>query len=295
MLYFMSKLKLKEHGKKYRSKYTEFVTHSKQIWLNVLLHREVRKYLEIQCADDSYRKHIVVDSESPVGLGLIDDISRKPRNSPIRLTGQNLLDFVKSDKRGGTEWMLEWSLVSTIGLFEAFVSDVAKMAYLEHPEQFLIRDTKSDSTERENYKVVEMLIYSQTREEALEKYAEEKLRSIFYGKPIDAFFSGRDGKGNVKDGKLKLGTAEMANTCKVEFDEYMEMIGRRNLIVHSMGRIDAKYIRESKELQTQNKLSGGIGEKVKINEEYLFNVLKVIDRLASEYTKCVLQRIGGIE
>lgn len=290
----MSKLKLKEHGKKYRRKYAEFVTHSKQIWLNVLLHREVRKHLEIQCADDSYRKHIVVDSESPVGLGLIDDISLKSRNSPIRLTGQNLLDFVKSDKRGGTEWMLEWSLVSAIGLFEAFVGDVAKIAYLEYPEQFLIRDTK-DSTERENYKVVEMLIYSQSREEALEKYVEEKLRSIFYGKPIDAFFSGTDGKSRAKDGKLRLGTAEMANICKTEFDEYMEIIGRRNLIVHSMGRIDTKYVRESKELQTPNKLSGGVGEKVKIDEEYLFNVLRVLDRLASEYTKCVLQRIGGIE
>jgi len=288
----MGKLKLKKHEVKYGLKYTEFVTHSKQIWLNVLLHREVRKYLKTQCDDDSYRDGIVVEHESPVGLGLVDDISPKPTHRPIRLTGQNLLDFVNSNKRGGTEWMLEWSLVSAIGLFETFVSDIAKMAYLEYPEDLIIDNKGVGATERENHKVLEMLVYSQTKEEALEKYVEEKLRSIFYGKPTDVFFTGKDGK---SDGKLRLSTAKMADSCQVELDEYMEIVGRRNAIVHNVGKVDAKYVRETQPLQTKNKLSGGVGEKVKVNEDYLFNVLNVLDKLASEYTKLVLQRIGGIK
>jgi transcription elongation factor Elf1 len=285
--------KPKFSAKKYEDRYRKFITHSKRIWINVLLHRAVGKLLEKQGEiDKDYLGQIVEESKSPVGL---QDYERKRKDkkftsepAPIKLKGRDLRSFVDSSTGAGSEWMLEWSLVTAVSLFEGFVSDIAKMAYLEYPEDFLINSEKI-ATDQENSKLLAILIKSETREETLEKYVEEKLRGIFYGKPIDLFIPGGE---KAKDGKLRLNTTGMGETCKTELHEYAEILGRRNLITHNMGRVDAKYLRETEKLNTQNKLS--LGDKVKITEDYLFRTLEVVDKLAFEYKTMVLARLNGI-
>jgi hypothetical protein len=60
-----------------------------------------------------------------------------------------------------------------------------------------------------------------------------------------------------------------------------------------MGKVDAKYLRETKELKTENKLPEG--GKVKISEDYLYNSLKVLDKLAREYAELASQCVEGIK
>lgn len=213
------KLRYEEYQVEYQERYSRFITHTKRIWINVLINRETKNLLKRQYEQQTLNNEYVIrNEESPVGS----------KNKPINLKGKDLLEFMDSSTGGGSEWVLEWSLVSAIGLFEVFISDIAKIAYLTYPDRYLL--SKEDVTnERENYKVIKLLIHSRTKEEALEKYVEEKLRDIFYGKITDAFFI-KQKNGKTTNGKLKLNTGKMAETCRLEFNQYLEINGRRNLI-----------------------------------------------------------------
>ncbi|SEH07109.1 hypothetical protein [Candidatus Venteria ishoeyi] len=260
-------------------KYTRFRTHLRRSWINVKLHSQIRDLLREKCKDPHYADSVIVDCLSPVG---------SERQANIRLRGKSLLGFIESSKGAGTEWALEWTLTSSIALFEAFVSDSASAAYLSDPERFILGRIHQDSTEKENHNVTEILIKSNTKEEALEKIAEEKLRNIFYGNPIDAFIRYQK-NGAYKDGKLRFGLNEVLHdNCARELKLYAEMVGRRNSIVHNAGIIDSKYVREIEGMP--EKLS--IGSKVQINEAYLFSSLRALDKIATYYIQQVSRTCG---
>ncbi|MCK5719728.1 MAG: hypothetical protein KAH84_07235, partial [Thiomargarita sp.] len=121
----------------------------------------------------------------------------------------------------------------------------------------------------------------------LEKIVEEKLRSIFYGNPIDAFIKYNKDCTSHRDGKLRLKLNNILNNnCKIELKLYAEMVGRRNAIVHNAGIIDSKYVREV----GVKRLS--LGDKVKINDTYLFDSLKALDTIAKFYIEQVFCTIG---
>ena len=256
-------------------KYTHFRTHLRRSWVNIELHSQIKILLKEKCKDEEYANSVIVDSKSPVGQANQDN---------LRLRGKNLLDFIDSKKGSGTEWALEWTLVGSIALYEAFVSDVAAIVYMTDPEKYLLNKTGKGTSEQANYKVSEILIKSQSREEALEKIIEEKLRGVFYGDPIGAFIIYPE-NGNHKDGKLRLNlNVELHRHCEQELKLYKEMIGRRNAIVHNAGVIDEKYMREI-DNDIPSKLI--LKDKVKIDSAYLFSSLEALDKLATHYIKQV--------
>ncbi|MDM8568485.1 hypothetical protein QUF50_03015 [Thiotrichales bacterium HSG1] len=262
---------------KLKERHTQFCTHLRHGWINVELHSYIKQLLSEKCEDENYSESMIVNCKSPVG---------KDSQENIRLKGKNLLGFVNSTKGAGTEWALQWTLVSSIALFEAFISDIATIIYMSNPKYFLINNQDRVIDCKENHKVAKILINSESREEALEKLIEEKLRSIFYGNPIDAFIKYNNKK--HKDGNLKLNLDKVFhNECFYELQLYKEMVGRRNTIVHNVGIIDDKYIREVDNICT--KLSGG--DKVRIDKDYSFSSLMILDNLAALYTKQVSVQI----
>ena len=240
----------------YKEKYSRFCTHLRRNWINVLFHEKVAEILQNHC-DNTDKEQYITDEISPIG-------SEKQAN--IKLKNRDLLGFVKSSTGAGSEWALEWTLVSSIALFEAFSSDIAELVYLSNPCEFLL----SEQTESAKIEL-ELLLECETKQEAIEKYIEQKLISIFSGNPSDAFvkYNKNSKKGMVAiDGKLKIDTGSyLDSNCKNELQLYIEMTRRRNVIVHNAGIINSRYIKEVPD-DILNKLE--IGNKVKISKDYLF-------------------------
>ena len=106
------------------------------------------------------------------------------------------------------------------------------------------------------------------------KIAEEKIRGIFYGKPSDFF---------TKD-KAKIGIDKnIESYYKSAIENYQEIIARRNIITHNNGKVDRKYLREVKNSSFK------LGEKIKIDKEYLKHSIKILHGLASIVTKQVIE------
>ncbi len=250
----------------YKEKYSRFCTHLRRNWINVIFHEKVAEILENHCEHQDAEEYIT-DEISPVG-------SEKQVN--IKLKTKDLLGFVKSSTGAGSEWALQWTLVSSIALFEAFVNDIAELVYLSDPKRFLL----PESTEPPSIKL-ELLLESDSKQEAIEKYIEQKLIAIFYGDPSHVFVKyGK--KGDVKDGALKLETGNyLNNKCHDELKLYVEMTKRRNVIVHNAGIINSRYINEVP-VNYPNKLQ--LDHKVKVDRGYLFQNIKSLYLLARFYT-----------
>lgn len=250
----------------HKNKYYRFCTHLRRNWINVIFHEQVAPILEKHCQTPNAEK---IEEESPIGTG-----------EKIRLKPENLLHFVKSSTGAGSEWAFEWTLVSSIALFEAFASDIAELVYRSNPQEFLLsKDAKVD---------LELVLKCETTQEVIEKYIESKLIGIFYGNPRDAFVqyieNGKKGIVAV-DGKLKLDTGSYLDgkdgKCATELQCYVEMSKRRNVIVHNAGIINELYVREVPN-DNPNKLR--LEDKVKIDKAYLFENIKALYSLARFYT-----------
>jgi hypothetical protein len=250
----------------HKNKYYRFCTHLRRNWINVIFHEQVAPILEKHCQNPNAEK---IEEESPIGTG-----------EKIRLKPENLLHFVKSSTGAGSEWAFEWTLVSSIALFEAFASDIAELVYRSNPQEFLLsKDAKVD---------LELVLKCETTQEVIEKYIENKLIGIFYGNPRDAFVqyieNGKKGIVAV-DGKLKLDTGSYLDgkdgKCATELQCYVEMSKRRNVIVHNAGIINELYVREVPN-DNPNKLR--LEDKVKIDKAYLFENIKALYSLARFYT-----------
>jgi hypothetical protein len=232
----------------------------------VLFHENVADVLQSHCENISSPEYIT-DEKSPVG---------SETQANIRLKNSDLLNFVKSSTGAGSEWALEWTLVSSIALFEAFVSDIAELVYLSDPNKFLLTE-QSDSPSIK----LELLLNSNSKEEAIEKYIEQKLIGIFYGDPRAAFIQ-YNKKNEAIDGALKIDTGNyLDRRCKMELALYLEMTKRRNVIVHNTGIVNNRYIKEVPD-DNINKLQ--LNQKVKIDRNYLFSGINALYKLARFYT-----------
>lgn len=249
----------------HREKYSRFCTHLRRNWINVLFHEQVAEILKKHSETEESEEYIV-DEPSPVGS--VNQVN-------IKLRTENLLKFVKSSTGAGTEWALNWTLVSSIALFEAFASDIAELVYLSNPKKFLLAEQSSSQTIH-----LKLLLESETKEEAIEKYIEHKLISIFYGDPSSAFVKYRNNQTPI-DGDLRLETGNyLHQKCKEELRLYVEMTKRRNVIVHNAGIINSRYVKEVPH-DLPNRLQ--LNDKVKIDRDYLFAAIKALYTLARFY------------
>ena len=252
----------------HRDFYTRYVRFSELLhnaWIDFVVQEEVVKIVEAKCTSEAFRVEILQTITSPVNAG---------KRSPTNIRGENLLGIerraFKHDKPVSV-------LLSALGLFEALMSDVAKLAYLSNPIRFLGKESKGAGGlelvgERENEKLLNILLASLTREDAIEAYVEEYLRGKFYGNPSDLFNK------NVLGFDLHK---SIAVTCKVELDLFKEITARRNIIVHNRGRVDKKYVREVPGTPFKP------AESVNVDSAYLFACLKVLDVLAVNYVNSV--------
>lgn len=165
-------------------------------------------------------------------------------------------------------------LLDSIGTFEDYICNLAEIVYTDFPEK--LKNNSKGQTEKEGEKYLNYIVDSDSKEEMISKIIEEKLRSIFYGNPLDVF---------EKD-KIKL---EFKNYFPDNYqhvlDEYKEITANRNAIMHNNGRVDRKYVREV--LNTTLKP----GNKIILDTRYLKRALSILDGLAAISTKLVVERI----
>jgi hypothetical protein len=165
------------------------------------------------------------------------------------------------------------TLISSVSLTENFLQDLAQTIYKTYPERINSRETVEAVGQQ--IKLMQVIFDSQDKNEMFDKIIEEKLRGIFYGNPIDFF---------EKD-KAKLG---FENTFKDKYEkalsEYAEILNRRNINIHNEGKVDRKYIRETKSALKLN-------SKPAIDKVYLKSSIMLMLGLSSTSTKIVLEKI----
>ena len=164
-------------------------------------------------------------------------------------------------------------LLESIGAFEDLVGKVTEVVYLDYPGKLI---GSIEATESENFKLAQVVITSNNKEEIIDRMVEEKIRSIFYGNPVNIF---------LKDtAKMELGPV-FSNNYRVIIKEYAEITARRNIIVHNSGRVDRKYLREV------SGSSYSIGNKALVTEQYLRRAVSVLEGIAAVTAGAVVENV----
>jgi len=162
-------------------------------------------------------------------------------------------------------------LLDAIGAFEDLLGKVATIIYLDFPGKLQGSDSQSEATE---LKLGRLIVESSSREEMLARMAEEKVRSVFYGNPVNIFK-----KDSARLGIPKNSFDSFSNLLL----EYTEITARRNIIVHNSGRVDRKYIRESEPSSYK------LGQIAIIDQAYLRRALCILEGIASVTLEAVIR------
>lgn len=165
--------------------------------------------------------------------------------------------------------------IDAIGLFESYISWLAQFVFCDYPYRMHTSGMNEE-------KIFNVILQKETKEEIIECLAEEKVRSVFYGKPSDVF---------MKD-KFDLGIGKtFVNNYNKEIELYEEINGRRNAIIHNLGCVDKKYLRENPNTVYKE------GQKIIISEQYLRGTIALLEGIAAKTTECVVMNIykGSIQ
>lgn len=258
------KPKLDPMPSKLYERYVRFSENLHNAWMHYAVQDELIRIIEEKCQDNSYKNNVCIQSLSPIN----------PENrAPSRLRGEHLLRFIKRLHFKETP---ESVLLNSVSLFEAFVCDIAKIVYLNNPEKYLLYSDngtiENSANNKENMKLLRTLIKSQSREEAIEKYVDEKLRGVFYGTPTDIF----------NKNKLRFDLPQkLTQAWRDEITIYAEVTSRRNVLVHNLGKIDEKYLREVTGTTVV------LGETASVDTTYLHTALQTLNTLAKRYVVAV--------
>ncbi len=159
--------------------------------------------------------------------------------------------------------------IDAISVFENYIASLVEFVYLDYP-------SKMNGGGMDEKKLFMLVINSEDKEAIITSIIEEKVRSIFYGNPVEIF---------SKD-KCKL---ELGNSFEGHYKEalvlYREIVGRRNIIIHNSGRIDKKYLRENRESGFSE------GHKIIISEDYLRGTIGLLMGIAAITTISVVEKI----
>ena len=288
--------------------YVRFSENLHNTWANHQVQKEIIDVLRERCAEAEYSKSVRFTKSSPVN---------PERRALVRIRGQNLLGMIQ---RFSQRELPEALFVNAVGRFEALIGDVAEIAYLENPISFLqIQEPPSALAHPGNLKLLRMLLAgasladtlrtlandkaatpnaeglekvfraidekvakciqdSTSQQEAIERYVEEKLRGIFYGNPVDVFMQN----------KLRLDPGLLIPAkCAAELSAYPEIVARRNVLVHNLGRIDRKYLREVASP------AFSFDDKVGVDGSYLESSFMTLNTLAKTYVNVVAVTVTG--
>lgn len=123
-------------------------------------------------------------------------------------------------------------LIEVVAHFEDYLGWLTETVLTDEPS---LLKTEASTSEREEIKLINLILDSADKSEILERIIEEKIRGIFYGSPVDFF---------IKP-KTKLRFEKYFETkCQTQLAQYAEITARRNVVAHNNGRIDRKYLRE---------------------------------------------------
>lgn len=165
----------------------------------------------------------------------------------------------------------ERSLITSVALTEDFLQDLVRTVYRAFPER-IAGGNSPDAPERIE-KVVAVILDSENRDEILERLGDEKVRSAFYGNPVDFF----------RKDKMKL---EFGATFRDDYadslEAYAEIIARRNIYAHNGGRVDRKYQKETGNQAVK------LGNKLPISDVYLRESIMLLRGVSSvaAYVAC---------
>lgn len=165
-------------------------------------------------------------------------------------------------------------LMQSVATFEHYHSDLATIVYQHRPLKLLGVEA-IESQDRQN-KLLDIIIKSKDKEEMLDKIIEEKVRSIFYGNPLDFFLRDK--------AKLEFGSA-FKDHYQNAMDRLAEIIARRNIYAHNNRKVDSKYLREVKNSPYK------IGNIPVVDTAYLGEALNLMIGIASMSSCLVLDRI----
>lgn len=156
------------------------------------------------------------------------------------------------------------SLLVAVSQSELFLQYLVTRVLRDHPGR-LLSGAQVETAGRET-KLLEILITSGDKREMLDRVIEERVRTVFYGPPADFFLKDRAKLGFEDYFSVKLPKAVEA---------YVEFTARRNLLVHSDGRVDHKYLREVPSSTMT------LGQKVTVEEPYLRTALLILRGLCA--------------
>ncbi len=159
--------------------------------------------------------------------------------------------------------------IETICRFEDYINSLASIVFHDYPY-------KTSGSKMDAQKLYDLIIKSPDKETIIDHIIEEKIRSIFYGNPVEIFTGD----------KCKF---ELGNLFKDKYKDaipiFSEIIGRRNLIVHNSGRVDKKYLRENpSSLLKEN-------QKIIVSEDYLRGTIGLLIGISAITTKTVIGNV----
>lgn len=166
------------------------------------------------------------------------------------------------------------AFVEAVALTEDYLQSLTYRLYRDYPYKL---ETKEETNEQQS-KMLRLIIGSSNREEIIERLAEEKIRSIFYGRPVDFF----------KSDKAKVGVGSyLKSTYNLALEKFDEVMARRNIYTHNHGKVDSKYLKE---------VSGttfSLGEKPPITRGYLRDSIRLLLGLTAITTRLALENNYG--
>lgn len=171
------------------------------------------------------------------------------------------------------------TVINSASTFEDYLGELTNQVYIDYPQKLIHpkHDASiSPDSQAEMGKLIQIIIESNDKKEILSRISEEKIRSIFYGNPVDFF---------IKDkAKLEFGDYFQKNHL-AEMNGYREIVARRNLLAHNDGKVDRKYIREVPNPQFV------IGQSITLSPSYIKKMIALLEGLAAAATVKVLEKI----
>lgn len=166
------------------------------------------------------------------------------------------------------------TLLEAVLTFEDYITDLIQIVYLDIPT-ILSSGQNNNSNSTGYQKLLKLVLTSEDKQEIVDKLVEERIRSIFYGNPLDVF---EKDKAN-----LGLGTYFKDNHSQ-ELKTYRKIIAVRNIIAHNNGKIDRKFIKEVD-------LNLELGKKFIIDREFLKEAISTLLLFATQTTRLVVENI----
>lgn len=128
-------------------------------------------------------------------------------------------------------------LIDQVALTEDFLQDLMHIVYRDYPERIASVPNENAEDSKKYQKLLQLILKSVDKNEILERLIEEKIRGVFYGKPMEFFTHDK--------GKLGFNDYFKGNFTR-SLDMYAEILARRNIYTHNDGRVDSKYLMEVK-------------------------------------------------